>query len=328
MNASRHLRWGLLSTARINRRLIPAMRACARSAITAVASRTLSRARTFAREWDIPIAVEGYRSLLDRDDVDAVYIPLPNSLHAEWTLKAIAAGKHVLCEKPLATNPADVDRMQAAALATGVIVEEGFMYRHEPLTDQVVALVSAGAVGAVRAVVSGFTYARNRPDDVRLSASLGGGALLDVGCYPVSYACLLAGSAALSATATARFLPDGVDEELAGVLRFRGDRMASIYAGFRAAYRTWLDVLGSEGSLSVPHPFKPDGREPLVLERLGDRRHIEVRGSELLFLRQVEHFVGAVIDGVPVTVTLDESRRVASALAALAASARQPEVEA
>ena len=311
------VRWGLLGTARINRRLIPAMRASSRSTIVAVASRDLPRAEAHARDWDIPTAIGSYDALLNRDDVDAVYIPLPNSLHVEWTLGAVAAGKHVLCEKPLAISPADVDLIAAAAARTGVVVEEGFMYRHEPLTTAVAALVRDGAVGAVRTIVSGFTYAQGRANDVRLVPSLGGGALWDVGCYPVSYACLLTGRDHVNATAVARVSESGVDEELTGVLRFPADITASIYAGFRAAHHTWLRVIGTEGSLLVPNPFKPGPTESLVLERLGEQRRIEVQGSELLFARQVEHFAAAVLDGAPSTVPLADSRRTVAACRAL-----------
>jgi D-xylose 1-dehydrogenase (NADP+, D-xylono-1,5-lactone-forming) len=311
------VRWGLLGTARINRRLIPAMRAVARSTVVAVASREGARAEQHARDWDIPAAVTGYQALLDREDIDAVYIPLPNSLHAEWVLAAIAAGKHVLCEKPLVVQLDDIARIARAAQAAGVTVEEGVMYRHEPLTREVTQLIADGAVGAVRAIVSGFTYAQGRAGDIRLDAALGGGALLDVGCYPVSYACLIAGRAARAASAQARYTSGGIDEELAGVLRFPGDIVGQVYAGFRAAYRTWLEVLGSEGSLTVPNPFKPGPLETLVLERLGERRAIEVRGSALLFARQIEHFVASVIDGAPATVSLDDSRRTCHALGLL-----------
>jgi xylose dehydrogenase (NAD/NADP) len=311
------VRWGLLGTARINRRLIPAMRASSRSAIVAVASRELARAEAHAREWGIPNAVGSYDALLRRDDVDAVYVPLPNSLHLEWTLGAVSAGKHVLCEKPLATSPADVDLIAAAAARAGVVVEEGFMYRHEPLTAAVVGLVRDGAVGAIRTIVSGFTYAQGRANDVRLVPSLGGGALWDVGCYPVSYACLLTGRDHMAAAAMARVTDSGVDEELTGVLRFPADITAGIYAGFRAAYHTWLNVVGSEGSLLVPNPFKPGPTESLSLVRLGERTRIDIDGSELFFARQVEHFVATVLDGVPATVSLAESRRTAAACRAL-----------
>jgi predicted dehydrogenase len=311
------LRWGLLGTAHVNRRLIPAMRAAARSRIVAVASRDQARAEAYAREWSLPHGVAGYEALLRRDDIDAVYVPLPNSLHTEWTVKAAAAGKHVLCEKPLALDPADVDRMSDAAARHRVVVAEGFMYRHEPLTQAVVDLVRDGAVGAVRHISSGFTYAQSREADVRLDRSLGGGALFDVGCYPVSYACLLIGREAAGAIGVARVTAGGVDEEFTGVLRFPGDRTASIYAAFRASYRTWLEITGSEGWMRIPNPFKPGPLEVVEWERLGERRSMEVQGSALPFVRQVDDFVRAVLDSARPVVALSESRRVAAALAAL-----------
>jgi predicted dehydrogenase len=315
------LRWGLLGTAHINRRLIPAMRAARRSALVAVASRDGARAEAYAREWDIPHGVAGYRTLLAREDVDAVYIPLPNSLHVEWTLAGVAAGKHVLCEKPLALSPHEVDEVAGAAARAKVTVAEGFMYRHEPLTEAVARLVADGAIGALRHVASGFAYQQRRASDVRLEASLAGGALLDVGCYPVSYACLLAGRDVSEARGVARRTDGGVDEEFTGLLRFPGDRTASVYASFRAAYRTWLEVVGSEGWLRVPNPFKPGPVETLELERLGERRTIDVAGSTLPFVRQVEDFVTSALDGAPPVMPLSESRRVAGALAALRAAA-------
>lgn len=311
------VRWGLLGTARINRRLIPAMGAAGRSEVVAVASRIAARAESVAREWDIPIAVAGYEALLARDDVDAVYVPLPNSLHVEWTLRSLAHGKHVLCEKPLALDPDDVDRIAAAAARAKRVAAEGFMYRHEPLTAAVASLVRDGAVGAVRTITTGFTFALNRPGDVRLDAALGGGALLDVGCYPVSYATLLIGRDPVEALGLARLSEGGVDEEFTGLLRFSGDRTAAIYASFTAAYRTWLEITGSEGWMRVPNPFKPGVRETIELERLGETRTVDVIGSPLHFRRQVEDFVAAALDGAPPVVSLEDSRRIASALAAL-----------
>jgi len=316
------LRWGILGTARINRRLIPALAASPRSTLVAVASRDLARGQAFAADWAVGDAVEGYAPLLARDDIDAVYIPLPNSEHVGWTLAAIDAGKHVLCEKPLALDPADVDRIADAATRRGVIVEEGFMYRHEPLTARVTALVADGAVGAVRAIVSGFTYTQSRPHDVRLDSALGGGALWDVGCYPVSYASLLMGRPPEMAVGVAQWTPNGIDHEFMGTLRYPGGAMVSCYAGFRAAYRTWLDILGSEGALRVPNPFKPGPLETLELERLGAAERIEVTGSPELFVREVAAFERAVLDGAPPVVSLGDSRRTAVALAALLESAR------
>ena len=248
------LRWGILGTARINRRLIPAIKAAGRSRLVAVAGRDRARVTAYAREWDIPQAIEGYQRLLDDPTIDAVYIPLPNSEHVPWTLAAIAAGKHVLCEKPLALDPADVDRISAAAAEARVCVEEGFMYRHEPLTARVLELVRGGAVGAVRAIVSGFTFTQDRSGDVRMNPDLGGGALWDVGGYPVSYARLLADSDSKLVLGSAHWTAAGVDDEFIGLLRFSGGTTASIYAGFRAASRTWLEIVGSEARSRSPTP--------------------------------------------------------------------------
>src|SRR5688572_16931059 len=214
------IRWGILGTARINRRVIPAMRLARRSELVAVASRDLGRADAHARAWSVPRAVAGYQALLDDSSIDAVYIPLPNTAHVPWTLAAIAAGKHVLCEKPLALDPRDVDRIAAAAAAANVVVEEGFMYRHEPLTAAVVRLVNDGAIGTIRAIVSGFTFALDRAADIRLNSALGGGALWDVGCYPVTYVRLLAGHDPTMVFGTAQWAESGVDEEFMGMLRF------------------------------------------------------------------------------------------------------------
>jgi xylose dehydrogenase (NAD/NADP) len=320
------LRWGILGTARINRRIIPAMRSARRSELIAVASRTQARADAYAREWSIPRAVEGYGALLDDPRIEAVYIPLPNTDHVPWTLAAIAAGKHVLCEKPLALEPSDVDRIAAAAAGARVVVEEGFMYRHEPLTGRVVSLIADGAIGSLRAIVSGFTFALEPGANIRLQPSLGGGALWDVGSYPVTYAQLIAGQEPKMVFGTAQWHPSGVDEEFMGLLRFGHGATANIYGGFRAAYRTWLEILGSDGALTVPNPFRPGPLETLELERNGTIEPIPVLGSPEIFVREIEHFEARVLDGAPAVVSLAESRRTAATLSALYASARESAV--
>jgi len=318
------LRWGILGTARINRRVIPAMRLAHRSELAAVASRERERGEHYASEWSIPRAIAGYQTLLDDTGIDAVYIPLPNTDHVPWTLAAIAAGKHVLCEKPLALAPADVDRIATAASAAGVVVEEGFMYRHEPMTTRVIELLSGGAIGSVRAVVSGFTFALDASAaNIRISRALGGGALWDVGGYPVTYAQLIAGHEPKLVVGSAHWHESGVDEEFMGLLRFDpGGMTANIYAGFRAAYRTWLEVIGTDGSLTVPNPFRPGPLETLELERHGVLEPIEVAGSPAIFVREIEDFEASVLDGAPPIVSLAESRRTAATLVALEASAR------
>jgi predicted dehydrogenase len=167
----RTLRWGLLSTARINRSLIPPLRASGRNTLVAVASRDAARGRAHAQEWDIKGVFDSYEAMLASPDVDVIYNPLPNSLHAEWTIKALRAGKHVLCEKPLTTRVEDVDAIAAAARETGKVVAEAFMYRHHPQTLKVKELIDGGAIGEVRLVRGSFTFTLTDPTNVRVNAS-------------------------------------------------------------------------------------------------------------------------------------------------------------
>jgi xylose dehydrogenase (NAD/NADP) len=232
------LRWGLLSTARINYRVIPAIREGARSELTAVASRTLDRAQAYADEWKIPRALGSYEALLGDPDVDVIYISLPNSLHAEWTVRALEAGKHVLCEKPLALSVDDVDRIQAAATRASRVAAEAFMYRHHPLTHAVEAIVRSGRLGAIHLFKGAFTFPLTREGDVRLDPALGGGSLWDVGCYPVSYSCLLANAAPVEVFGWQRTTAAGVDLEFAGMMRFADGSVAQFDSGFMGPLRS------------------------------------------------------------------------------------------
>lgn len=316
------LRWGLIGTARINRRLIPAIRANDRSRLVAVASRDLAAARAYARTWDIPRAHGAYDALLDDTGVDAVYIGLPNALHAEWTLRAIEAGKHVLCEKPLALDPRDVERIDQAARARGVIVAEGFMYRHEPLTDRAIRLIRGEAIGPLRAIAAAFTYLRTRDADVRLVPALGGGCLWDIGCYPVSYVRLIAGAEPVEVFGLAEWGPTGVDEAFTALLRFPGGLSATVHASFRADYRHWVDVTGADASMRIQNPFKPGRDEALELRRGELVQTVHVEGSPELFVRQVDDLVAAALDGCAPRIPLSDSRGNAAVLAALYESAR------
>lgn len=199
------------------------------------------------------------------------------------------------------------------------------MYRHEPMTSRVIALVNSGALGTIRAVVSGFTFALESAANIRMNPALGGGALWDVGSYPVTYTQLIVGHEPKLVFGTAQWTASGVDEEFMGMLRFSEGATANIYCGFRAAYRTWLEVLGSDGALTVPNPFKPGPREVLELERNGMVEPIEVIGSPEIFVREIEDFEASVLDGAPPVVSLAESRRTAATLVALYGAARYPQ---
>jgi predicted dehydrogenase len=316
------LRWGILGTAHINRRLIPAMRAARRSELVAVASRDRERAATHAREWGVATVHGSYDALLRDRAVDAVYIPLPNALHVEWTLRALDAGKHVLCEKPLALSADDVDRIAAVARAQSLVVAEAFMYRHEPLIARVIEVLRAGVVGRPWMISAGFSYLQTRDPDVRLDASLGGGSLWDVGCYAVSIARLVAGAEPVSALGVANLGSHGVDDSFGGLLRFSNGVVASVHSSFRAAYRTWLEIVADQGLVRVANPFRPGPREEIEVVRGDEVTRAVVEGSDVLFVRQVDDFVAATLDGKPSTVSLRESRGNAAALAALYASSQ------
>lgn len=317
------LRWGLMGTAQINRRLIPAIRVNRRSALTAVGSRDATRAEAYARTWSIPYAHDGYESLLQNPEVDAVYIGLPNSLHAEWTLAAVDAGKHVLCEKPLVLDPTDVDRIARAARAKGVTVSEGLMFRHEPLTARAIRLAREEAVGPPRTISTGFTYLQSRADDVRMDVELGGGSLWDVGCYAVSYARLLAGQEPVEVFGWGEWTSAKVDDSFTGMMRFANGTVATIHCGFRSAYRAWAELAGTDGVMRIQNPYKPGSREDIELQRPDVTRKVAVEGSLELFVREVADFVATVQDGRPPVVTLDESRGNTAAIQSLYQSARE-----
>ena len=316
------LRWGLLGTARINRALIPALRASERAVLAAVASRDRDKGAAYAREWEIPRVV-GYDEMLADPAIDVVYIPLPNSLHAEWTIRAARAGKHVLCEKPLALTVEELDAVEAAARAAGVVVAEAFMYRHHPQTRRLKELLDGGAVGPVKLVRGAFTFDLTREADVRLVPGLGGGSLWDVGCYPVSAARHLLGAEPAEAFGWQAVGPSGIDEGFYGQLRFAPDVFAQFDSGFRVAFRTRLEIVGRAGSIVVHRPFKPTPQEAILLTR-GDRtEEIPVSGPTELYLGEVEDMADAVLLRRPPTISLAESRGNVAALVALYRAARE-----
>lgn len=315
------LRWGLLSTARINRLIIPAVRASARSEVTTVASRSLDKGRAYADEWQLPRVHGTYEALLADPDVDVLYVPLPNSLHVEWTIRALQAGKHVLCEKPLALNAADVDRIAETAARTGRVATEGFMYRHQPLTHAVDALVRSGRLGTVRSFKGAFTFPLTRDGDVRFDPALGGGSLWDVGCYPVSYSCMLAGAAPQEVFGWQQTSSSGVDLEFAGMMRFGDGSVAQFDCGFIGPFRAEMEVVGQDAALRIERPFRTDELSRLFLT-VGDDREQLTFPAPPPFSGEIADMEAAVLDGGTPRVSLAESRRTISTLTALYESAR------
>jgi xylose dehydrogenase (NAD/NADP) len=315
------MRWGILGAARITRSIIPALRAAEGHTLEAIASRDAGKAAAAVAEWGIPRSVTGYEALLADPDIDAVYIPLPNHLHAEWAVKAAEAGKHVLCEKPLALTVAEVDRIIAAAAAAHVHVAEAFMYRHHPQTHAVRELVAGGAIGTLRFIRGCFSFTLDRPGDVRFDAAKGGGALWDVGCYPISYARTIAGAEPEAVQATAVIGPTHVDMSVAAILRFPGPALAVVDASFVAPFRTEVEIVGSAGTIRVARPFKPGERETVLVIR-GDEVLEHVVEAPPLYVSQFEDFGRAARGDQPPVVTLADSRANTAALVAVLESAR------
>jgi predicted dehydrogenase len=261
------VRFGVISTARINRLLLAGARESDRVEVVAVASRDLARAEDYAREHGIERAHGSYEALLDDPEVEAVYISLPNSLHVEWSVKALEAGKHVLCEKPLGRRAREVERAFDAAGAAGRILTEGFMYRHNPQTAKLRELVEGGAIGRLRLIRAAFSFTLVGGANVRLAKDLDGGGLMDVGCYCVSGSRLLGGE---PERVFARQVvgESGVDVVFAAVMAFPGDVTAHFDCGLALPERDELELIGEEGSLFLDDPWHC--RRPVIVMRWGD----------------------------------------------------------
>jgi D-xylose 1-dehydrogenase (NADP+, D-xylono-1,5-lactone-forming) len=252
--ATAPVKWGILSTANINRKVIPGAHASEKVELVAVASRDQARADAYARTWEIPRGYGSYEALLEDRDVEAVYISLPNTLHCEWSIKALEAGKHVLCEKPMSRHPEDVVAAFDAADRAGLQLSEAFMYRHNPQTAKAKELVEQGAIGELRLIRSAFSYSLYDTSNIRLQPDVEGGALMDVGCYNVSGSRLFGGEP-VRVSGEAWFGPSGTDWVFAGMLRFPGDVIATFDCGTALVERDELEVIGSEGSLFLDDPW-------------------------------------------------------------------------
>ncbi len=317
----KRLRWGFLSTARINRALIEPLASSSRNELVAVASRSFEKARAYSQEWNISKAYGSYQELLEDQDVDVVYVSLPNGLHAHWTINAMNAGKHVLCEKPLALNVSDVDAIIETRDRTGRVVAEAFMYRHHPQTFRVKELLDGGEIGEVRLIRGAFTFSLSRRSDVRLDASLGGGSLWDVGCYPVNFTRFLLSSEPDEVFGWQVTGSSGVDLVFAGQMRFEGDIFAQFDCGFTTPFRATMEVVGSKGVISIPNPFKPAFGEKIYLHREAGTELIAVPDQDL-YIGEVEDMAAAILERRAPRISLEDSRANTSVLVALLESAR------
>lgn len=320
--ATRILNWGILGVARINRALIPPLRLSPRNRLLGVASRDGERGQQYAAEQGIERAYAGYDALLADPDIDVVYIPLPNTMHVEWAIKAAAAGKHVLCEKPLALSAEDVDKVAAAAERYGVVITEAFMYRHHPQTLKVVEMINEGVIGRLQLIRGGFTFMLNRPNDIRLKPEMGGGSIWDVGCYPISFArAVLNGAQPEQVFGWQQLGASGVDMAFFGQMRFPGGVVAQIDSGFNSEYRTLMEFIGDTGRITVTTSFKPVSGGHFHLRKGDEIDETFGYPDQELYLGEVEDLYDAAVYGKPQRVPLSDTRANIATIRALIESA-------
>jgi predicted dehydrogenase len=310
-----------MSTAPINERILEAARKSDLAEVVAVGSRDSERAEAYARERGIPRAHGSYDELLADPEVEAVYISLPNGLHVEWTLRALEAGKHVLVEKPLSRRAEEVDRVFDVADSAGLVVSEGFMWRHHPQTAKLAQLVEDGAIGALRLVRVGFSFpleAERSADDARFSADLDGGAMMDVGCYCVSAIRFVAGEPR-SLAGKQVVGPTGVDVVFAGTLTHADDVLSHFDCSFVVPRRSELEVFGEEGSLFVKTPFVITS-PGIELRREGEVEQVVVEQADSYRL-ELENVSGAIRGEAPLLLGREDAVAQARTIEALYESA-------
>jgi len=309
------IRWGILSSADIGiKALIPAIQLSRNGEVVAIASRSLKKGQQVAKEAGIPRAYGDYADLLADPEVDAIYNPLPNNLHVRLSVQAIEHGKHVLCEKPLAMYPSEIDELAAAVDEHGKIAMEALMYCFHPQTKRILQIVRDGTLGDPLLVAAAFTYNLPNPHDIRFEAALGGGVMYDVGSYCVSVARAVMGREPVLVNGRARFGPDSdVDEVFAGILTFADGAQATFGCCLHAPRDQWCKITGTEATLTVPAPFSPGSGDCTLILRSGWRRGRDVEEKIIVpgadhYQLMVEHFGDCIRSGRPPMVSLEESR--------------------
>ena len=319
MTQNKKIRWGVLGYARIAREnLIPAMQRSSNSEFYAIASREESKLAECRARFNVPKTYRSYDELLRDPEVDAVYVPLPNSLHREWTIKAAEKGKHVLCEKPIALNAAECREMIAACAANKVTLMEAFMYRYTDRTSKVLDVLKSGVLGEIKFVSSTFRFLLANPASVKLKPELGGGALYDVGCYPVNFIGMVVDEIVRNQSCKAEsLLPESISVEcvransidmiFSALMKYPSGLIASLNCGFNAQKRIFSEIIGAKGALEIPDTFF-DNAGALTLTVGEERREIPVEQSDRYRL-EVEDFADAILKKCATHFSLVETQR-------------------
>lgn len=316
----KQVRWGVLGYARIARlNAIPAIQRSGNAELVAIASRDLAKLAECAEQFSLARLHLKYEDLLADPDVDAVYIPLPNSLHKEWSIAAMRAGKHVLCEKPLALNAAEAREMAAVSRDTGKLLMEAFMYRYTDRMRAVREVISSGVLGPLRHINASFRFLLDRANTIKVDAALGGGALYDVGCYPVNLLGMITGETPKSCHVIAE-LEQGVDVNLSALLQYESGLIANIHCGFNAFGRMHAEVIGTQGMLEISDTFL-DAADDIQIHTKEGTRHIAVEESDR-YGAEFHDFSAAILEEREPLLSLDESIRNLEVLDMLFANLR------
>jgi xylose dehydrogenase (NAD/NADP) len=301
MMMTHKIRWGILGAANIAlRRFVPAVQAARNGEVAAVASRTLEKAQSFAGELNLPKAYGSYEELIADPEIDAIYNPLPNSEHAEWSIRCTEAGKPVLCEKPLARDAAEAQRIVDAFASRNILFTEGFMYRFHPQTVRVKEMVDSSAVGDLTSMSAAFTFQLRNDNNIRLSRELAGGSLMDVGCYCVSVMRLMTGQEPETVAAVARYGDTGVDEQLAGALRFPSGAVGHFDCGLRTFRNHTYELRGTSGRILVERGFTMEANDSHVIRWWHGESYEEITTPPANhYTLMAEDFADALLEGRP-----------------------------
>jgi predicted dehydrogenase len=323
---NRKIRWGVLGYARIAREnVIPAIQRSTNSEFFAIASREESKLAECRSRFNVPRSHRDYDELLRDPEVDAVYIPLPNSMHREWTIKAADRGKHVLCEKPMALNGAECREMISACAANKVALMEAFMYRYTVRTRKVLEVLDSGALGEIKFISSTFRFLLANPSSIKLKSDLGGGSLYDVGCYPVNFIGMIvdklgSGRAMPQTVSVELDRVQGIDVIFSALMKYPSGLITSVNCGFNAQKRIASEIVGTKGALEIPDTFL-DNAGALTLTLGEERREIPVEASDRYRL-EVEDFADAILNKRNPAFSLLETERNMEVLDRLFAACR------
>jgi predicted dehydrogenase len=301
--------------------LITPIRSSKYSELIAVASRSETKGYEYAHTWEIPRVFSSYDAMFEDPEIDVIYNSLPNGLHAEWSIKAMQMGKHVLCEKPITTKSSEIDAVINTARETGMVITEAFMYRHHPQTIIVKQMIDNGDIGNLQSIQGSFCYTNKRSSDPRFDPNLGGGSLWDVGCYPISYSRYIIGKQPIEIDGHQVIGQSGIDLLFAGQMQYPGGIVVQFDCSFISPFKAQMEFTGDKGRIIIPEPYKPGSKTKIIIERDGEKKVHIIKGAEL-YQGEVNDVEDAIFQIKPCRINLNESKDNILTIEALYQSAK------